>query len=226
VLEILAVVRRAQELDRGLEAWARSLPREWRADVARVVTEEPREPLTAFFWPGPVYVYGDLNIANVMNEYRISRLMCQSIVLLCVGALPAQAEHLQRSYTEAVYIAQQMVNEVCSTVPFMLGFNLGNTLGSGAESGADERGTSFLLSFLADMSAAQSTGAYFAATPLFFAKAVSCIRAKQRQWLLGRLIHIGREFGLSESWKTEKKKVSVSGHNVMTEMNGRQVIAV
>lgn len=213
-------MRRAQELDRGLEAWARSLPREWRADVARVVTEEPREPLTAFFWPGPVYVYGDLNIANVMNEYRISRLMCQSIVLLCVGALPAQAEHLQRSYTEAVYIAQQMVNEVCSTVPFMLGFNLGNTLA--IESGADERGTFFSFLFLADMSAAQSTGAYFAATPLFFAKAVSCIRAKQRQWLLGRLIHIGREFGLSESWKTEKKKLVP----VMTEMNGRQVIAV
>jgi hypothetical protein len=141
ILEILGAVRRAQELDRQLEEWARTLPAEWRGEVVRVVTEEPREPLAAFFWTGPVYVYGDLNVANVMNEYRISRLLCQSVVLTCVGALPAataQTEHLQRSYTEAVYIAQQMVNEVCSTVPFMLGYNLGNRLE--LESDADERG--------------------------------------------------------------------------------------
>jgi hypothetical protein len=162
VLEILGVVRRAQELDRRLEEWARTLPREWRGDVARVVTEEPREPLTAFFWTGPVYVYHDLNVANVMNEYRISRLLCQSVVLLSVGALPAataQSEHLQRSYTEAVYIAQQMVNEVCSTVPFMLGFNLGNR--SDLESSADERGT-----FLFFLSLFLLLKSFFASRPI------------------------------------------------------------
>jgi hypothetical protein len=84
-----------------------------------------------------------------MNEYRIARLLCQSVVLLCVGALPAGAtaaagERLQRSYTEAVYIAQQMVNEVCSTVPFMLGFHPGRSLDG--ESDAEERGSPPLLS--------------------------------------------------------------------------------
>jgi hypothetical protein len=246
-------VRRAQDLDRRLEEWARTLPAEWRSEVAKVVTEEPREPLSAFFWSGPVYVYGDLNIANVMNEYRISRLLCQSIVLACVGALPtatAQAEHLQRSYTEAVYIAQQMVNEVCSTVPFMLGFNLGNRLDG--ESDASERGmrpspdAPRFENPPADLRSAfpalQSTGAYFAGPPLFIAKAFSCIRPKQRQWLLGRLIHIGREFGLTEAGGEGRGKTpaaaapapsppspakpSMPQYNVMTEMNGRQVIAV
>jgi hypothetical protein len=147
IAEILAAIRRAQELDRGLEDWARTLPPEWRSEVAKVVTDEPVDPMSAFFWSGPVYVYADLNIANVMNEYRIARLLCQSVVLACVGALPAAAtaaataggERLQRSYTEAVYIAQQMVNEVCSTVPFMLGFHPGRSLDG--ESGAEERGS-------------------------------------------------------------------------------------
>jgi hypothetical protein len=82
--------------------------------------------------------------------------------------------------------------------------------------------------------AAQSTGAYFAGPPLFIAKAFSCIRPKQRQWLLGRLIHIGREFGLTETAvkpapapvAEPPRKPSVPGYNVMTEMNGRTVIVV
>ena len=144
IAEILGAIRRAQDLDRRLEDWARTLPPEWRSEVGKVVTDEPAEPLSAFFWPGPVYVYVDVNVANVMNEYRIARLLCQSVVLLCVGALPAGAtaaagERLQRSYTEAVYIAQQMVNEVCSTVPFMLGFHPGRSLDG--ESDAAERGS-------------------------------------------------------------------------------------
>jgi hypothetical protein len=244
-------MRSAQDLDRRLEEWARTLPPEWRGEVAKVVTEEPLEPLRSFFWSGPVYVYADLNIANVMNEYRISRLLCQSVVLACVGALPAataQAEHLQRSYTEAVYIAQQMVNEVCSTVPFMLGFNLGSRLDREAD--ANDRGMlpppraprfeNPPADLRSAFPAAQATGAYFAGPPLFIAKAFSCIRPKQRQWLLGRLIHIGTEFGLSEGSEGDGAKAaaapapsppppakpSVPQYNVMTEMNGRQVIAV
>lgn len=144
IADLLSAVRRAQDLDRRLEDWARTLPVEWCGDVAKVVTDEPADPLSAFFWTGPVYVYRDINVANVMNEYRIARLLCQSVVLAAVGALPAAAsgshgERLQRGYTEAVYIAQQMVNEVCSTVPFMLGFHPGRSLDG--ESGAEERGS-------------------------------------------------------------------------------------
>jgi hypothetical protein len=48
-----------------------------------------------------------------------------------------------------------------------------------------------------------STGAYFSAPPLYIAKSMSCIPARQRQWLLGRLIYVGKRHGHVEEEYTE-----------------------
>lgn len=44
----------------------------------------------------------------------------------------------------------------------------------------------------------KATGAYFAVWPLFVTKKIPTIPDSQKTWLLHRLYHIGKTFGLSE----------------------------
>jgi hypothetical protein len=129
IMEIMALIQRAQDIDTRLEDWAHSLPVAWNATVKKVVTEEPANVYTEFFWPGPVYTYQDANIANVLNDYRIARILCQSVILQCVKVLTAnsQSDTLSQMYTRAVYATRRMTDEVCSTIPFLLGFDIENT---------------------------------------------------------------------------------------------------
>jgi hypothetical protein len=123
--QMLAVIDKAQEMDRNLEAWAHSLPSFWEPWTTKIVTEEPADVTTAEFWPGPVYSYQDLNIAAITNEYRISRVLCNGVVRDLVQALPieSQTEAIQRAYTKAIYVARNMCNDFSSTLPFLLGFD-------------------------------------------------------------------------------------------------------
>ena len=81
--------------------------------------------ITALYWPGPVHTYGDLNIANVINDYRICRIFCQAAIMNCIDAIPTtmQPEHLTRVYTQAVYVTRRMVNDFSSSLPYLLGFD-------------------------------------------------------------------------------------------------------
>jgi hypothetical protein len=125
--EMLEVIEEAKKVDRRLEEWCNGLCDAWTGKVAKVVTEEPKDIMNAFFWPGPQFLYQDLNIAHIITDYRMCRLFCQAVVRECVNAFPtsAHSEHLQRTFTEAVYISQQMVDDFCSSVPYLLGFGMG-----------------------------------------------------------------------------------------------------
>lgn len=123
IAQMLDIIDKAQAIDYNLETWARTLPAVWKPTTTQIITEEPRDITTAVYWPGPIYTYHDLNIGTITNEYRTSRVMVNGVVRDLVTALPfvAQTEFLQRAYTKSVYIARQMCNDFCSTLPFMLG---------------------------------------------------------------------------------------------------------
>ncbi|KAF2670717.1 hypothetical protein BT63DRAFT_438337 [Microthyrium microscopicum] len=185
IMDMLSIIEQAQDIDRRLEAWVHSLPNIWKADIAKIVTEPPKNVMTAPFWPGPIFTYQDLNIANVMNEYRVGRIFCQTLVMNCVEAIPntSQTDSLQRALTEAVYIMQLMADDFCSTVPYMLGFDYYSRPGASIE---DEKSTI-------------ATGGYFASWPLWVIKKVPILPEEQRKWLLARLIYIGVGHGMNET---------------------------
>jgi hypothetical protein len=54
--------------------------------------------------------------------------------------------------------------------------------------------------------AARATGAFYAVWPLFVTKTLPCISKVQQEWLLGRLNHIGDNFGLQEEVVTKSFK--------------------
>jgi len=126
ITEMIKVIEEAKKIDRRLEEWCHGLSDAWAGKVGKVVTEEPKHITNAFFWPGPQFLYQDLNIAHIITDYRVCRLFCQAIIRECISAIPTSAhtEHLQRTFTEAIYISQQVVNDFCSSVPYFLGFGM------------------------------------------------------------------------------------------------------
>ncbi|KAF2436164.1 hypothetical protein EJ08DRAFT_692049 [Tothia fuscella] len=184
LVDMMTLIRRAKDIDSELEHWALTLPKFWEPLIKIICNEEPENPKTAEFWFGPVHTYGDLSMANVWNDYRVSRIFCQAVILGCVAALPAHArtEQIERISEQAVHITQQMVDDFCSAIPFLLGYDFK----SRGQSAGEEI-------------AAKATGAYFCVWPLFVTKKVPTISEKQKKWLLYRLYHIGTTFGLTET---------------------------
>jgi hypothetical protein len=218
IMEMIEVIEQAKQVDRNLEEWCNGLSDVWRGEVSKVVTEEPKDVMHAFFWPGPQFVYQDLNIAHIITDYRICRIFCQAIIRECVNALPtsAHSEGLRRTFTEAIYISQQMVNDFSSSVPYHVGFGMESR--ADCITPADQRCKhtfpSMPITLLTQESAAMATGAYFSAAPLYICKSISCIPARQRQWLLGRLIYIGKRHGHVE--ESVAKQYSVIPRTVST----------
>jgi hypothetical protein len=125
VVDMMTLIRTAKDIDSELEHWALTLPEFWEP-LTKMICQDTGENLrTAQFWPGPVHTYGDLSIANVWNDYRVSRIFCQAVILGCVSALPAhtRTDNIERISEHAVHITQQMVDDFCSTIPYLLGFD-------------------------------------------------------------------------------------------------------
>lgn len=123
IAKMMELIRTAKDIDSELEHWALTLGEVWEPRVQLVTTEVPENLKTAQYWKGPVHIYEDLSIANVWNDYRVSRIFCQAVILGCVAALPlhARTHQVERISAQAVGITQQMVDDFCSTVPYLLG---------------------------------------------------------------------------------------------------------
>ena len=124
--ETLDIIAQAENLDRRLEEWFNTLPDAWAAHIVRVITETPEDVRGALFWPSPVYAYGNINICNSINEYHMSRLICQNIIREGVDALPSEdrMEHLHAAKYRALSISQRLADDFCNTVPYMLGYHV------------------------------------------------------------------------------------------------------
>jgi hypothetical protein len=141
VIDMMTLIRTAKDIDSELEHWANTLPDFWNPTTKMIFTEElsdDKESLQkAEFWPGPVHIYGDLSIANVWNDYRVSRIFCQAVILGCVAALPSHArtDQIERISQQAVHITQEMVDDFSSAIPYLLGYDIKSRKGDVAEPG-------------------------------------------------------------------------------------------
>ncbi|KAJ9648742.1 hypothetical protein H2199_000655 [Coniosporium tulheliwenetii] len=185
MLEALALLNDALRVDADLEQWARTLPDAWGYKTVSWKHDMPDDLANAPQYPGPKHVYEDTFIANIMNDYRVSRIFCQSVVLSCTTWLSPPGEDLstESQCLVARHIIQQMVDDICASVPFHMDYSL--------QSKARSMGQ--------DEAAAEALGGYFLVWPVFVALNTECVPRQQREWLQGRLSHIGYTFGLNQA---------------------------
>ncbi|OCK84498.1 hypothetical protein K432DRAFT_378513 [Lepidopterella palustris CBS 459.81] len=183
--EALALIEYAQMVDANLENWARTLPDYWNYRTAGMVYDMPEDLNSAEQWPGPQHAYDDVFIANIINDYRVSRIFCQSVILGCASWL-APDGHDSRTDANCInahFVIQEMADEIAASVPFHVSYDM--------QPMAKKLGQ--------DVSAAEALGGYFLVWPLFVAANADSVPLNQRDWFRGRLYHIGREFGLSNA---------------------------
>jgi hypothetical protein len=118
----------AAMVDANLENWARTLPSNWHFRTAKMVFEAPADEdvESAAEWPGPQHTYEDVFIANIVNDYRVSRIFCHSVILGCVTWMAIEEEDhgIEERCRRARFVIQSMTDEIAASVPFHMNFDL------------------------------------------------------------------------------------------------------
>ncbi|KAF1963629.1 hypothetical protein CC80DRAFT_397724 [Byssothecium circinans] len=182
--EALSILEFAQMVDENLRQWYQTLPPTWQHQIVGIVNEPIEDPATANMWIGEQHVYHDVPLASIVNDYRVCRIFCQRVILRCTTWISSNPTHdLSSVYNQAVYVIQQMVDDICACVPFHLSYDM--------QPAAQELGQ--------DKNAAEAFGGYSLVWPLYVGANAETVPQAQRDWLYGRLFLIGMHFGLSSS---------------------------
>ncbi|KAI9685198.1 MAG: hypothetical protein M1822_004785 [Bathelium mastoideum] len=179
---VFQLMASAAGLDAELALWFDSLPSVWRHRTVATLKGMPDDLETSEIWPGPVNIYEDLVVSNIVNNYRMGRIFSQAVIIACLArqATSREAVEANRKYQEAVRIGREMVNDICATVPFHLGYDIkdrSRKIGQQA-------------------TAAEAIGGYFLLWPLFVCARLECVPAEQKRWIRGRLGFIARTYGI------------------------------
>lgn len=127
--EAKAVMDFAETVDANLQQWHQTLPNEWQYRTVNMVYELPEDVSEAEFWLGPQHVYHDVPVANLVNDHRVCRIFCQRVIISCITWLSLgdtdnpSLESLD-AYRKAVYVIQQMVDEISAGVPFHMCYEM------------------------------------------------------------------------------------------------------
>ncbi|KAF2195344.1 hypothetical protein K469DRAFT_698926 [Zopfia rhizophila CBS 207.26] len=182
--EARAVLEFAQMVDTNLQEWFHTLPPNWQYRTVDMVSDIPEDVATSTHWPGPQHVYEDVHIANIVNDYRVCRIFCQSVIMACVTWLSLDgSQPLTDVYNNSCFVIQQMVDEISACVPFHMSFDM--------QPMAKKLGQ--------DEAAAEALGGYFLVWPLYVAANAESVPQRQRDWLSSRLFNIGTTFGLNSA---------------------------
>jgi len=124
---ILALMRRAQELDHELAEWMRALPDAWHY---RTLCWQPMLPSDADYakaevYPGRVDVYNDFWMASVWNLARTARLILMSMTVRCAAWACSPVDYRTTpEYATAARTAVDTITDIIASVPYHLGWHV------------------------------------------------------------------------------------------------------
>ncbi|CAD0107734.1 unnamed protein product, partial [Aureobasidium uvarum] len=179
-MEVL--IERACHLEATMQNWAASLSDEWLPYTIDYIPEKPADPLNADAWVGPVHAFVDGYKAGVLNKLHSCHMLCAQVILNGLEWLRPYDYPMDDRYIHTRWIEQRTVDDICSSVPFLLG------MGKQAARTPDQMDT------IVDL-----IGGYSLIWPLTAAS--SCPRISKDQWLYiyGRLAKIAKECGLEQA---------------------------
>jgi hypothetical protein len=187
---MLALMRRAQQLDQQAASWMRSVPEHWHY---RTLCWEDTVPggdySRAEVFPGRVDAYPDFWIASVWNMVRTARLILASVVVRCAAWVCARVDYRTTpEYATAARTCADMITDIIASVPYHLGWHA-------------KRRHLFDDKSLSGFACGEEDGmkglaGYFLTWPLACVMNQDYVSDAQRQWIVGRLRYIGDELGI------------------------------
>lgn len=188
--EIIALIGAAEELDSELADWASSMFVGWSYSVATNLNSMscPELP-TSCYIPREIHRYQDYYTARMWNLYRCSRLIIQSIILRATSWLCSRRKdngpHPDTTYIEKVN--RILVNDICASVPFLLGYDLAQLKRPGIN--IDPKDDKFIWpqSSMSKVDNSKHTGRFSLIWPLYLSCGVPSIPENQRCWMRAQL---------------------------------------
>lgn len=126
------IIRRTLNLDADLMSILLTVPPSWGYKTVKVPLVDG-EPITRTVWGDSYHVYRDLSVSGIWNNARAARLIMHEMLLEAVEALENSSPgssglHQQQIITtQSRQIADQLVGDICASVPFHLGMGMEDT---------------------------------------------------------------------------------------------------
>ena len=194
--EVNDVLEYAISVDLLVAAWADSLPEEWMWTSADHFDLPPASvSRDAYIYKDRKDLYLDLWVESIWNAYRSARVKVQTIILDCIAWLGKPFEN--QWYWRVVYakmITQEMVDDICASVPFALGTK---TFGGPG----DREGVEYPYSGTRKVPedhrrAATALGGWHLLEPLRTSLQATCLRDGQQEWARAQMARIWRIYSL------------------------------
>lgn len=187
--EIWELIQATEELDRELVDWAINVPAEWSYSVATNLNSVSPEFSTPFYIPAEIHRYPNFYVARVWNLYRVSRLILQSIILRASSwhCSPPETSGQPLKITHAEKVNNILVNDICASVPFLLGYDLSQLKRSTTHIHSQDDKSIWPQCSMTKAGNSKHTGKFSLIWPLYLSCSVSSISKPQRQWMRAQL---------------------------------------
>lgn len=194
--EVNALLEYAISVDLLVAAWPESLAEEWMWNSAEHFELPPASvSRDAYIYKDRMDVYVDLWVESIWNAYRSARVKVVTIIIDCIAWLgkPFEAQWYWRDIY-AKMITQEMVDDMCASVPYALGTK---TLGGPG----DRKGVEYPYNGTQKASenhrrAAAALGGWHLLEPMKTSLKTTCLREGQKEWVEAQMARIWRIYSL------------------------------
>ncbi len=170
---VIELMQAAKAVDDGLATWSETVPEVW-----HYVSIAIGHQTLVDVYPRSLDIYYDEVVASTWNSWRAYRLYVLTIVMKCASLLSALRGDLdfEREDFEAINTIQELVNGICSSVPFHLG-HTANGKATGRPLYPHAVGSRL------EPGPTGSLGVFLMKWPLSVASTMTCVPESQRRWM-------------------------------------------
>lgn len=190
--EVNDLLEYAISVDLLVAAWPDSLDEEWNRIPADHFELPPASiSRDAYIYKDRKDIYLDLWVASTWNAYRSARVKVQTIILDCIKWLGGPFEN--QWYWRAIYakmITQEMVDDMCASVPYALGTKTFG--GPGDRDGIEYPYNGTQKASEDHRRAAAALGGWHLLEPLKTSLKTTCLQDGQKEWVKAQMARIWR----------------------------------
>lgn len=184
---LVQVLHQGISMDAELQSWSDRMSEPYRYKEL-CIADGPRQRTSNLLpmQPSNVHVYHDIWVASLWNHYRFARIRLLETLVDCESRLGSpgnpetrlqESSSSRRNWNETIV---KMVDDICASVPFLMGdIDVQGNL---------NRGSSGI-----------ALGGYSLLWPLHVASSARIIGADQKAWIKGRLRHLGTVMGINQA---------------------------
>ncbi|TVY81600.1 hypothetical protein LSUE1_G003560 [Lachnellula suecica] len=191
--KILALLRRAEQLEVESRTWFESLPLSWEARSEAWCDDMGIDYSTSEVHPGRIDSYSEMWIAYHQNIARATRILVWSTILRCVAWLGGGQKdyRLSPEYARAQQACRPLIEDVVASCPYFFGWNKDKNEAMGDKS--------FFACGTQDTGSVKCLWGIFVMWPLFVASSSDFSSPSQKGYLRGRLQYISGTMGIYQA---------------------------